>query len=50
MFKRCGTPGYVAPELLQDKIYDWKVDTYSVGIIAFMLLSGKSPFAGKSYD
>lgn len=34
-FTRCGTPGYVAPEILQDKIYDQKVDLYSVGIIMY---------------
>lgn len=50
MFCRCGTPGYVAPEVLQDKIYDFKVDVFSVGVIMFILLTGYSPFKGKSYD
>jgi len=50
MFKRCGTPGYVAPEVLADKVYDFKVDTFSAGVIMFILLSGASPFKGKSYD
>lgn len=50
MFSRCGTPGYVAPEVLADKIYDFKVDTFSAGIIMFILLTGSSPFKGKSYD
>lgn len=50
MFVRCGTPGYVAPEVLADKLYDFKVDTFSVGVIMFILLTGSSPFKGKSYD
>lgn len=37
MFNRCGTPGYVAPEVLADKIYDFKVDAFSAGVIMFIL-------------
>jgi calcium/calmodulin-dependent protein kinase I len=37
MFKRCGTPGYVAPEVLQDKIYDYKVDLFSAGTLMFIM-------------
>ncbi|CAD8105041.1 unnamed protein product [Paramecium sonneborni] len=51
LFTRCGTPGYVAPEILQDKSYDYKVDVYSLGVIFFTMLSGGiSPFPTKSYD
>ncbi|CAD8076410.1 unnamed protein product [Paramecium sonneborni] len=46
LFTRCGTPGYVAPELLQDQQYDYKVDMYSIGIIMIILLTGKEPFQG----
>ncbi|CAK68717.1 unnamed protein product (macronuclear) [Paramecium tetraurelia] len=46
LFTRCGTPGYVAPELLQDQQYDYKVDIFSIGIIMFILLTGKEPFQG----
>jgi calcium/calmodulin-dependent protein kinase I len=37
MFKRCGSPGYVAPELLQDKLYDFKIDIFSAGILMFIM-------------
>ncbi|CAD8146185.1 unnamed protein product [Paramecium octaurelia] len=50
MFTRCGTPGFVAPELLQDKIYDYKVDIYSCGILLYYLLVGKGPFDSNNYD
>ncbi|CAK68583.1 unnamed protein product (macronuclear) [Paramecium tetraurelia] len=50
MFKRCGTPGYVAPELLQDKIYDYKIDIFSAGVLMFIMLTGQSPFKAQSYD
>lgn len=37
IFKRCGTPGYVAPEILEDKPYDCKVDSFSAGVILYIL-------------
>lgn len=49
LFKRCGTPGYVAPEILRDKPYDCKADVYSLGIIFYIILTGRIPFNGKSY-
>lgn len=32
LFSRCGTPGYVAPEVLCDKDYTCKADVYSLGV------------------
>jgi len=54
LFVRCGTPGYVAPEVINIKdlksTYDPICDIYSAGIIFHILLVGYSPFDGKSYN
>ncbi len=40
----CGTPLYLSPELLQGEKYDEKVDLWAVGILAYELHLGSSPF------
>jgi serine/threonine protein kinase len=37
---RCGTPGYVAPELLQGMPYSTPVDWWAVGVMAYVMLIG----------
>lgn len=41
-----GTPLYMAPEIFKKNKYTNKVDIWSLGIITYKLLVGKSPFLG----
>lgn len=41
---QCGTPGYVAPEILEGQPYDTQADMWSLGVIVYILLGGYPPF------
>lgn len=40
----CGTPNYIAPEVLGKKGHSYEVDVWSLGCILYTLLVGKPPF------
>ncbi|XP_008300817.1 rhodopsin kinase GRK1b [Stegastes partitus] len=39
-----GTPGFMAPELLQKKEYDYTVDYFTLGVTLFEMIAAKGPF------
>jgi serine/threonine protein kinase len=41
---QCGTPGYVAPEILEGVAYGTQADMWSLGVIVYILLGGYPPF------
>lgn len=45
-----GSPLYMAPEIVKKIKYDTKVDIWSLGVMAYVLLSGRPPFAGKTKE
>ena len=46
----CGTPGYVAPEILQRQAYGLEVDMWSIGVLTYILLGGYPPFYDDDHE
>ncbi|KNC99250.1 AGC/PKA protein kinase [Spizellomyces punctatus DAOM BR117] len=46
----CGTPDYIAAEIVANKPYNKAVDWWSLGVLVFELISGKTPFGDESSD
>ena len=40
----CGTPEYLAPEIIRDKAYGYSVDWYSFGLVLYEMMTGINPF------
>lgn len=43
-----GSPLYMAPEIIKGHKYNEKADIWAIGVITYMLLSGRNPFPGKN--
>uniref|UniRef100_A0A1Y1LDI8 non-specific serine/threonine protein kinase n=1 Tax=Photinus pyralis TaxID=7054 RepID=A0A1Y1LDI8_PHOPY len=50
LYTVCGTPTYVAPEILAESGYGLKIDVWAAGVILYILLCGYPPFASQDND
>uniref|UniRef100_A0A672Z1S2 Serine/threonine-protein kinase DCLK2 n=1 Tax=Sphaeramia orbicularis TaxID=375764 RepID=A0A672Z1S2_9TELE len=48
LYTVCGTPTYVAPEIISESGYGLKVDIWAAGVITYILLCGFPPFRSES--
>uniref|UniRef100_A0A4W6ETG4 Serine/threonine-protein kinase DCLK2 n=1 Tax=Lates calcarifer TaxID=8187 RepID=A0A4W6ETG4_LATCA len=48
LYTVCGTPTYVAPEIIAESGYGLKVDIWAAGVITYILLCGFPPFRSES--
>eukprot|EP00929_Paragymnodinium_shiwhaense_P083190 TRINITY_DN44232_c0_g1_i1.p1 TRINITY_DN44232_c0_g1~~TRINITY_DN44232_c0_g1_i1.p1 ORF type:complete len:1106 (+),score=183.73 TRINITY_DN44232_c0_g1_i1:189-3506(+) len=50
MKMRCGSPGYIAPEVLRGEKYGCKIDCFAIGVLVYILITGYGPFCGNTVD
>ncbi len=46
----CGTPIYLAPEIIKEQGHDERVDIWCIGVLLFELITGKVPFHGPDIE
>ena len=46
LHQRCGSPGYIAPEILRSEGYDYKADIFSMGSVYYHILTKRGLFEG----
>lgn len=46
----CGTPEYLAPEVLEDLDYGRAVDWWGIGVVMYEMMCGRLPFYNKDHD
>ena len=47
----CGTPSYMAPELVRKEEYSpFEVDVWALGVLMYVMLAGRFPFTGKQRE
>ena len=50
MREQCGTPAYIAPEILSGEYKGFSCDVWSSGVVLYSMLSGNVPFKGKDIN
>ena len=48
-YRIVGTPLYLAPEIVSNKGYDYRIDIWMIGILYFEMVTGNPPFDGESF-